>query len=389
MKGYGRSRSVFIIAFCVALVCTEALSAEAKRFKDFDEWKKHFKKKFKDDKETKEAMGKFIANQKVIDEINAENAKKGKDLVLKMNEFGHMTGEEFGKMYLSTLNAEEQFEKFKDDASSASILRRATTNEVNETVNWVDKGCVTSVKNQGDCGSCYTFASAAVIESANCISSNFLTDLSEQQILDCSGSYGNDYCNGGLIGYSFEYIKAAGGLATNSAYPYTGKQGTCQQNDFPLYGSITQWKKISAASGSTIGETMLSFVEVAPIAVGVAASSSVFQFYSSGTITSEACNTALDHAVTIVGYDISSDISTPYWLVKNSWGTSWGDAGYVKIEYSTSLPGTCGINRTPYYAYTSESETAPQNGDGDNASSTHPFVFLSASLVTVLSYLLM
>ncbi len=208
-------------------------------------------------------------------------------------------------------------------------------------MNWVTQGAVTSVKNQGQCGSSWAFATTGVMEGAGKIQLGTLRNLSQQEFLDCDT--GNAACYGGQIDNALLF--AEGGITTEAQYPYRAQAGTCRS---PLpdpvlhvtgYSQVTQNDEVALATT----------VAVQPIAIGVEADSSIFQFYKSGVVTSRSCGTTLNHALLIVGYDTEDGI--PYWLCKNSWGSAWGAAGYIKIGRSLTSdgnPGICGIASYPW-----------------------------------------
>ena len=220
---------------------------------------------------------------------------------------------------------------------------------VPDSIDWTDyngESYVTPVKNQGDCGSCWAFSTTGSIESRYAISKGTLNSLSEQQLVDCSGSYGNDGCDGGLMDYAFEYVIANGGLCSETDYPYTGEDGTCDSSSCgTLLNPITSYTDVTSESEPSLE----SAVADGPVSVAIEADQFAFQFYSGGVLTG-TCGTSLDHGVLVVGY--GTDSGTDYWKVKNSWGSTWGDAGYVLICRNCNAndgQGECGILDEPSY----------------------------------------
>lgn len=219
---------------------------------------------------------------------------------------------------------------------------QASNNNVPASYDWRDHGAVTPVKDQGQCGSCWSFSATGAMEGAWAISKGSLVSLSEQQLVDCSKSYGNHGCNGGLMDDAFQYAKD-NGMCLESAYPYTAKGGECQKCE-PVV-SISGCVDVTKNNQVNLKEA----VSIGPVSIAIEADTKAFQLYKSGVLTGDACGTNLDHGVLIVGY--GTDAGTEYWLVKNSWGPSWGDGGYIKIgrSDSTNDPGVCGIAMQPSY----------------------------------------
>merc|ERR1712153_58480 len=209
------------------------------------------------------------------------------------------------------------------------------TSNLEDSVNWVTKGGVTNVKNQGQCGSCWAFSSTGAIEGSMFLSTGTLQSFSEQQLVDCSTK--NSGCNGGLMDYAFQYVETAP-LMLETAYPYTGRQATCQYVSSKGLGKVKSFKDVSR---DTSGNQLMAAVAKGPVSVAIEADQFAFQGYAGGVITS-GCGTRLDHGVLAVGY--GTDAGQEYFLVKNSWGGSWGVDGYVKMA-----PDQCGITLQPSY----------------------------------------
>jgi C1A family cysteine protease len=258
------------------------------------------------------------------------------NFTMGVNQFTDLTPEEFKSQWVGGLKTQVGSYGCKTFTSGAS--------GVPATVDWRNKGAVTSVKDQGQCGSCWTFSATGAIEGAWAISKGQLVDLSEQELVDCATgvSYGSHGCNGGQMEGAFKFV-IANGQCTLASYPYTAKDGTCQK--------CTAVAHISYCSDVKPNDqvSMKAAVAQQPVAVAIEADTRYFQSYSGGILTSSSCGTTLDHGVLTVGY--GEENGQKYWLVKNSWGTSWGDMGYVKIarSESTNDPGICGIAMDPSF----------------------------------------
>ena len=216
-----------------------------------------------------------------------------------------------------------------------------------ETVNWVTAGGVTGVKDQGSCGSCWSFSSTGAMEGAHFIRTGQLLSFSEQQLVDCATS-GNMGCNGGNPIYSYYYYEGAGAIEEGT-YPYTSGRGDDSLPCYASYYSDSGVRVSNFAQVSSSPSQMKAALTQQPLAVLVEADQRSFQTYSSGVLMSSQCGTNLDHAVLAVGY--GNENGTDYWLVKNSWNTWWGDAGYIKLEMDSGN-GACGVQMGPSYPTT-------------------------------------
>ncbi|XP_067941772.1 cathepsin L-like [Watersipora subatra] len=249
---------------------------------------------------------------------------------LGINEYADMSNEEF----VSIMNG------YRSDMKNASTVHFLPPSNfvAPDSVDWRTKGYVTEVKNQKQCGACWAFSTTGSLEGQHFKSTGKLVSLSEQNLVDCSKAEGNLGCGGGLMDNGFTYIKKNGGIDTEESYPYKAKNGHCHFEQSNVGATDSGYVDIKRGSEDSL---MMAVASVGPVSVAIDASHTSFQLYRTGIYNERRCSSSrLDHGVLAVGYGTSTD-GTEYWLVKNSWGTTWGKEGYVWM--SKNKNNQCGI----------------------------------------------
>ncbi|KAL3065235.1 hypothetical protein OYC64_015416 [Pagothenia borchgrevinki] len=267
----------------------------------------------------------FTENKREIEHHNAGNHS----FTMGLNQFSDMTFEEFRKLFLLT-------EPQNCSATTGGHLSMA--GPYPEFVDWRMKGnVVTPVKNQGHCGSCWTFSTTGCLESVNAIATGKLITLSEQQLIDCAQDFNNQGCMGGLPSQAFEYIKYNNGLMTEEDYPYKGLDDTCHFEPALAAAFVLDVVNITSYDEKAMVDAV---ARLNPVSFGFEVTAD-FMHYKEGVYTSTQCKSTADmvnHAVLAVGYGTEEN-GTPYWIVKNSWGPAWGVDGYFLIEQGKNMCG--------------------------------------------------
>ncbi|TKR62437.1 hypothetical protein L596_026397 [Steinernema carpocapsae] len=210
--------------------------------------------------------------------------------------------------------------------------------EVPESVDWRDHGYVTEVKNQGMCGSCWAFSSTGALEGQHKRASGDLVSLSEQNLVDCSTAYGNNGCNGGLMDNAFEYIKNNHGVDTEKSYPYVGRDGRCHFNKKTIGADDNGFVDLPEGDEEKL---KIAVATQGPVSIAIDAGHRSFQMYKKGVYYEPECSPEdLDHGVLVVGYGTDPEHGD-YWLVKNSWGKTWGEQGYIRM--ARNKKNHCGV----------------------------------------------
>merc|ERR1719310_2179127 len=324
-----------LIALAIAGVAL-SIPLDNSELKDvFETFKTDFKKLYAHESEEAIRFKIFADNVNMIRKFNQEQAET-EGYTMGINQFADFTAAEYRELL-----------GYNASAKKPNPIAVLDTTNLADTVDWTTKGAVTPVKNQAQCGSCWAFSSTGALEGAWQIATGKLVSFSEQQLVDCAKfRWGNMGCSGGLQPHAFDYVEK-NALCTEEGYPYTGKNSlftpckatSCGTPGLAL-GALTGYKMVDGSEAA-----LMEAIAQQPVSVSIEADQDVFHLYKSGIVKGPGCGTSLDHAVLAVGY--GTDNGVKYWKVKNSWTTSWGEAGYVRIIRGTD---ECGIlNGPPVY----------------------------------------
>jgi len=306
--------------------------------------------------------------------ILSQNAIPDKTWFATVNEFTDWTNDEF-RAYIKGTNRQRLFD---GEATTPDLEYRS----VPASVDWRDQaGVVTPVKNQGGCGSCWAFSTAETLESHLAIATGSATPiLSPQQIVSCAPNPdhcgGSGGCDGSTQPLGFAYTKTAG-ITTEADYPYAGTTGTCQTSKIHPVAYNDGYAELET---NNYTQLVTAVAEKGPVAISIAAGGWTFQMYGGGVLS--GCNDyVMDHAVQLVGYGSAS--GKDYWLVRNSWGGSWGEGGYIRMQRYGEGKEPCGTDNSPQDGDACQGDTTPRTYCGECAilsSSSYPTGMRSASV---------
>jgi len=252
-------------------------------------------------------------------ELKKINSEEGNTFVVAHNAFSTMTASEKNRM----------MGRFQVNSTEERTYEEINY-ELEANVDWRSKHAVNSIQDQGRCGSCWAFSTTAAVEGAHAIKTGTLLKLSESQLVDCDK--GDDGCDGGLEEYAMKYLKS-NPQELESDYPYRARDQSCKYSKSKGKVAVTAVNRVQNKSHSA----MMSSIAKGPTCIGVNAGSRYFQNYDSGILNTDRCGTRQDHAITAVGY------GSNFYIVRNSWGKSWGESGYIRMSNQVKGSGVCGM----------------------------------------------
>jgi len=322
------------LCLCSSVLAARELSDDSLMAARHESWMAEYGRVYKDAAEKARGLEVFKTNVAFIESFNAENHK----FYLGLNQFADITNEEF-----KASRANKGYRPSSVKVPTAFRYENVSLDALPTAVDWRTKGAVTPIKDQGQCGCCWAFSAVAATEGIVKLKTGKLISLSEQELVDCDVHGTDQGCEGGLMDDAFKFIISNGGLTAESSYPYTAEDGKCKSRSSSA-ATIKSYEDVPANNEGAL----MAAVASQPVSVAVDGGDMTFQFYKGGVMTG-SCGTDLDHGIAAIGYGATSD-GTEYWLLKNSWGTTWGENGFLRMEKDISdKKGMCGLAMEPSY----------------------------------------
>jgi len=311
-----------LIALALLVACVYGLS-EKEYQTQFTQFMQQYQKSYGHD----EFQFRFRTFKQNLDYVLNYNKRLGRPMTLAINKYADLSGAEFKRIFLGLRVPEG----YQHHGQKIHLNHTAPA-----SFDWRTHGAVTGVKNQQQCGSCWSFSTTGSVEGCHQLAKKALVSLSEQNLVDCSTAQGNQGCDGGLMTQAMDYIISNHGIDTENSYPYTAQDGTCHYKSNSVGSTLQAYTNVQQGSESDL----LNSVAKAPTSIAIDASQPSFQMYSSGVYIEPDCSsTQLDHGVLAVGW--GSQGGQDYWIVKNSWGSDWGMSGYILMARNKN--NQCGV----------------------------------------------
>jgi len=315
----------------LVLLALVAVSAAIVTSDKFEEFRRIHHKYYTSDSETGYRFRVFQENVKRAEELQ----RKDSMAQFGVTKFMDLTPQEFAAQYLMpnlTMNHPR-----------APVVETLPLRAVPANFDWNNKaGVVTAVKNQEQCGSCWAFSATETIESRWAVAGHTLPVLAPQQIVDCDTI--DQGCNGGWPYDAYQYVISAGGQDTEASYPYAGIDQTCQFKPADVAAKLSSWEYVTR----TQSETQIQQYVLSNSPVSVCVDAETWQYYTGGVVTAASCGTSIDHCVQVTGWSVQSGATA--WNVRNSWGTSWGNNGYLYVQFGTNACAIAEVVTVPIVA---------------------------------------
>jgi len=312
--------AILVLLFAAALAFSE---------KEYQDAFTNFMIRYNKNYAHSEFFNRYNSFKKNMDFVLTHNNRKDVTHTVAINKFADLTNVEFGVLFAGV--------RVPENYVHAQTYFPNNTKALPTSLDWRTKGAVTPIKNQGQCGSCWSFSTTGSVEGCHFITTQKLVSLSEKNLMDCSWNQGNEGCNGGLMTSSFQYIISNKGIDTEAYYPYSPVDShTCKYTVANRGSTLGSYSNVQSGSETALQNA----VNEGPTSVAIDASHSSFQLYSSGVYYEASCSSSqLDHGVLAIGWGV--DAGKDFWLVKNSWGTDWGLSGFINMSRNRS--NNCGI----------------------------------------------
>jgi len=345
------SLKIFLFACVGGSSSIQANAIEESEHPEFFAWAKQHSKTYQSDDETMMRLEIWKKNDEFIQAHNSQEPPSS--YTLGHNHFSDLTLDEYQEYnklgsYSPGMMTPSRPRSYESVATVSKLRKNRRMSDVPDSLDWVEKGAIVPVKNQGMCGSCWAFSAIVAIEGAHFLDTGNLTSLSEQELVDCDKL--DMGCGGGLMDNAFLFDENSTGICSEEDYPYAMHKrwlrGCASEKGECVPVEHTRVKTFIDVENTV--DALVEAISKQPVSVAIEADKQSFQFYKSGVYDDPECGQELDHGVAAVGYGTSED-GKDYFKVRNSWGPSWGDEGYILISRSTDVQvnGTCGILSFP------------------------------------------